>query len=58
MKTARHEKLKSRGDRLLLGGGCLFEQGKNLMLPLGKNTGVETMDRQGREMGRKEAGGI
>lgn len=31
MKTARHEPLKSQGgDRLLLGGGCLFEHGRKL----------------------------
>lgn len=57
MKTARHEKLKSQGDRLLLGGGSLFEHGQELNASF-RQEYRSGEDRQTRKGNGQETGGI
>lgn len=53
MKTARLEPLKSRGgDRLLLGGGCLFEHGRKLNAFFREERGTEGLEGLGGEEGK------
>lgn len=56
MKTARHEKLKSGGDRLLLGGGSLFEHRQKLNASF-RQVYRSGEDGQAREGNGQETGG-